>query len=133
MVLLYHMNHEVLGLEDRLHLIEELEHERRHALRAARIAHTKDDKENELFWLVTAGRCTEVRRKVQNKLGEIETPEWCPLKSAQAIRQLNYETMTGDIELFNELEELVDSINSHVLKQDLTDCAACKSDREMVE
>lgn len=126
------MDHNHLQLEDTLHLVEELEHERRHALRAARIAHTKEDKEQELFWLVTAARCKKARRKVQSKVGEVAEEEWCPLKSAQSIRQLNYETMDGDIELFNELEELVDSINSHVLKQDMTSCEACASDKANV-
>lgn len=123
------MKHEYFATEDKLHLVEELEHQRRHALRAARIAHSKQDKEKEMFWLVTAARCKHARRKVQATLGEITDEEWCPLKSAQAIRQLNYETMDGDIELFNELEELVDSINSHVLKQDMTGCDACKADK----
>lgn len=125
--------HTHLALEDTLALLGELQHSRRHALRAAHIAHTKQDKENELFWLVTANRCMEARRKAQGKLGDIETSEWCPLKSAQAIRQLNYETMTGDIELFNDLEELVDSINSHVLKQDMTSCESCASDKANVQ
>lgn len=126
------MKHEQLETEDTLHLVEELEHERRHSLRAARIAHSKEDKEEEMFWLVTAARCKRLRRQVQTKVGDVAEESWCPLKSAQAIRQLNYETMNGDIETFNELEELVDSINSHVLKQDLTGCQACAVDKEMV-
>ena len=123
------MKHEQFDLEDTLHLIEELEHEKRHSLRAARIAHVKEDKEQEMFWLVTAARCKRARRQVQAKVGDVVDEEWCPLKSAQSIRQLNYETMEGDIELFNELEELVDSINSHVLKQDMTGCSACANDK----
>lgn len=127
------MKHEYFDLEDTLHLIEELEHEKRHSLRAARIAHVKEDKENEMFWLVTAARCKRIRRTLQGKVGEIVDEEWCPLKSAQAIRQLNYETMDGDIEVFNDLEELVDSINSHVLQQDMTGCMACKNDKTQLE
>lgn len=117
-----------MNLEDTLHLVEELEHERRHSLRAARVAHSHENKEEEMFWLVTAARCKRIRRRVQAKVGDVAEESWCPLKSAQSIRQLNYETMDGDIESFNELEELVDSINSHVLKQDLTGCQACKAD-----
>lgn len=117
-----------MNLEDTLHLLGELEHERRHALRAARIAHTKDDSKSQLFWLVTAKRCQDLRRKIQHKLPIEVVEDWCPLKSAQAIKQLNYETMSGDIELFNELEELVDSINTQVLGQDMTSCESCKTD-----
>lgn len=122
------MKHELFEAEDNLHLIEELEHLRRHSLRAARVAHLEEDKERELFWLVTAERCKTQRRIVQAKYGDLIESEWCPLKSAQAIRQLNYETMSGDIELFNSLEELVDSVNSHILKQDMTGCHACETD-----
>lgn len=123
-------SHTHLALEDTLSLIGELQHLRRHALRSA---HASKEQEDKFFHLVTAARAQRLRRQVQSKLGEIATEDWCGLKSAQAIRQLNYELMSGDEELFNELESLVDSVNSHALKQDMTGCKACSSDKGMVE
>lgn len=120
------MNHEHLALEDSLNLLGELEHARRHSLRSA---HATDKKDDKFFYLVTASRAKQARRALQSKLGEIGDTDWCLLKSAQAIRQLNYETMEGDEAFFNELEGLVDSINSHALKQDMTGCKACTADK----
>lgn len=123
------IRHNHLALEDTLYQVGELEHLRRHSVRAARVAHGREDKEAELFWHVTAARCQQARRKVQGKLPVEHDEEWCPLKCAQAIKQLNYETMDGDLELFNELEELVDSVNSFVLGEDMTSCESCKADK----
>lgn len=123
------IDHSKLNLEDRLALLSELEHLRRHALRSAQA--TKDT-EDEFFHLVTAASAQRLRREVEAKLGDISDPDWCELKSAQAIRQLNYETMEGDQQLFTALEELVDSVNSHALKQDMSGCKACKSDKGMI-
>lgn len=123
------IDHSKLNLEDRLALLSELEHLRRHALRSA---HATKDTEDEFFHLVTAASAQRLRREVEAKLGDISDPDWCELKSAQAIRQLNYETMEGDQQLFTALEELVDSVNSHALKQDMSGCQACKSDKGMI-
>lgn len=119
------MNHEHLALEDTLSLLGELEHQRRHNLRSYYAATDQSDK---FFHLTTAARAQRLRRQVQSKLGSIDAEDWCALKSAQAIRQLNYELMSGDEELFNELESFVDSLNSHALKQDMSGCKACKTD-----
>lgn len=124
------IDHSKLNLEDRLALISELEHMRRHALRSA---HATKDTNDEFFHLVTAATAQRLRRQVEAKLGDISDPDWCELKSAQAIRQLNYETMEGDQELFTELEQLVDSVNSHALKQDMSGCRGCQADRSAVE
>lgn len=121
--------HDKASLEDQLLELGQLEHLRTHSLRAARLAHTKDNKKDEVFWLVMAARCTRERRNIQAKIGVSADEEWCPLKVAQCIRQLNYETMNGDAEEFNALEEIVDDVNSHVLKQDMSGCHACKEDR----
>lgn len=124
------VDHPKLNLEDRLALVGELEHLRAHALRSA---YATKDTDEEFFHLVTASTAQRLRREVENKLGEIDTPDWCELKSAQRIRQLNYETMEGDTELFHELEQLVDSVNTHALEQDMSGCQACKSDRDIVQ
>lgn len=119
-------DHQRLHLEDRIALVSELEHLRRHALRSA---YATKDTEDEFFHLVTASTAQRLRREVESKLGEIKTPDWCQLKSAAAIRQLNYETMQGDTPLFRALEELVDSVASHALGQDMSGCAACREDK----
>lgn len=120
--------HKHMALEDQLRLLGELEHGRAHALRSA---HAVKGQEDKFFWLVTAARYQRLRRQVQGKIGEIATEDWCALKVAQNVRQLNYELMSGDEELFNELEDLVDSVNSHVLKRDMTGCGACTNDMQI--
>lgn len=124
------IDHSKLNLEDRLALVSELEHLRRHALRSA---YATKDTEDGFFHLVTAATAQRLRRQVEAKLGDISDPDWCELKSAQAIRQLNYETMEGDQELFTELEQLVDGVNSHALKQDMSGCMACHEDKGAIE
>lgn len=124
------INHSHLALEDTLSLISELEHIRRHNLRSYYSAQGQEDK---FFHLVSAAQAQRLRRKVQTKLGKIDVEDWCVLKSAQIIRQLNYELMEGDEELFNELEGLVDSINSHALKQDMSGCRACQADQDALK
>lgn len=123
------ISHEHLALEDTLSLLGELEHARYHALRSAHVAEKKEDK---MHYLVTAARAQRARRKVQAKLEEIGETDWCLVKSGQRLRQLNYELMDGDTETFNELEELVDSINSHALHQDMSGCKSCSADKDAV-
>lgn len=122
--------HDHLALEDTLSLVGELEHQRRHNLRSYFAAKDSEDK---FFHLVSAASALQLRRRVQAKVGKVDTEDWCILKSAQAIRQLNYETMEGDEELFNDIESFVDSLNSHALKQDMSGCRACKEDLEGVK
>lgn len=124
------IDHNKLHLEDTLALLGELEHMRYHALRSAHALHGE---EAEFAHLVTASTAQSLRRQIQSKVGEISDEDWCELKSAQRIRQLNYETMEGDTETFNALENLVDTINSRVLRQDMSKCYACHSDRVEVE
>lgn len=122
--------HQHLALEDTLSLLGELEHQRRHNLRSSYAA---TDPEDKFFHLVAAAQAQRLRRWVQANLGQIDTEDWCILKSAQTIRQLNYELMEGDEELFNELESFVDSLNTHALKQDMSGCKACAEDASNVE
>lgn len=119
-------DHERLALEDRLALVGELEHSRRHLLRAAHVA----EEEDKFFYLVEAAEAQRLRRRVMRKLGEIADRDWCPLKSAACIKQLNYETMEGDLELFEELETFADAVSGHALNTDLSDCGACIRDRD---
>lgn len=121
------MNHEHLALEDTLNLVGELEHSRRHNLRSY---YAVKDTEHKFHHLVSAAQAQTLRRKVQTKLPDITEDDWCTVKSASAIRQLNYELMSGDEELFKELEAFVDSQYTHALKQDMSGCQACRDDVE---
>lgn len=121
------IDHKLLAVEDKLWLVGEFEHQRRHNLRSARVA---TDKTAKLYYYVKAEQALRIRRKIQAKLGEINELDWCLLKSATAIKQLNYETFDGDMELFEEIEEFCDSQSSHALGLDLTGCAACAADME---
>lgn len=124
------IDHRHLHLEDTLALLGELEHERYHNLRSA---HATKGQDKEFAHLVSGATCQRLRRKIQAQIGEISDEDWCELKSAQRIRQLNYETMEGDTEIFHELEDLVDSINSRILGQNMSNCYSCHEDRETTQ
>lgn len=124
------MNHSQMNLEDTLALVGELEHVRAHACRSARVAKEQEDK---IHYLVTAARAQRWRREVEAKLGDISELDWCLVKAAQRVRQLNYETMNGDMAVFDGLEEMVDEINSHALKRDMTGCKSCAEDKTAIQ
>lgn len=124
------IDHKRLHLEDTLALVGEIEHMRHHNLRSSHATHNTD---KEFGHLVSAATSQELRREVQATVGDISDEDWCELKVAQRIRQLNYETMEGNTKLFNELEDLVDSINSRILGQDMSNCHSCREDRGTTE
>lgn len=119
------MDHDHLALEDALAELGELEHIRAHALRSAHVATEQADK---MHYYVTAVRAQRLRRSLQAKLADISETDWCLVKAAQRLRQLSYELMEGDTENFDAVEELVDSINSHALGQDMSGCKSCEAD-----
>lgn len=121
--------HKHLALEDTISLIGELEHLRRHALRAAT---AQPDATEAFFYMVKAAQAQRIRRTLQAKLGKIADEDWCLVKCAAAVKQLNYELMQGDAELFKDIEDLTDSVLSRGLGKDMTGCKACKEDKEMV-
>lgn len=117
--------HKKLGVEDKLYLIGEIEHARRHALKSAAVAEEKEDK---IFYYVKANQALELRRKHQEKLGPIKITDWCLTKVATEIKQLNQETFDGDMELFEETQKFADGLASHALETDLSGCQSCESD-----
>lgn len=119
------MNHKLLAIEDRLWLVAELEHQRRHCLRSARVA---EDKEQQFFYLVKAGEAQDLRRRVMAEMGHISELDWCVVKSAMAIKQLNYETMVGEEDLFRDIESFADSLTGHAFNMDMSGCKACADD-----
>lgn len=121
------IDHKTLGVEDRLWLAGELEHQRRHQLKKAAVV---TDKGKAFKALVLAAEATSLRRRVEHQLGQIASEDWCALKSAVAIKQLNYETMIGDTDLFKDIESFTNQIVQEGLGVDISDCRSCHEDME---
>lgn len=120
-------DHKVAGLADRLSVVGELCHLRRHLLRAAvSVAGTED----EVFYLVMAGRAKKLRREYMQKyMGEVPDELWCAVKSASCLRQLMYETHEGEGHLLKDIDDLCDEIFSEAFGEDMFGCKVCKEDR----
>lgn len=119
------MNHDLLSLTDRISLIGELEHIRRHALRSAKVAKDKD----KLFYEVTALQAQKLRREYQAKYLDCDEKDWCLAKSAATLKQLTYE-LALDANDLQDMENLTDNILSHAYNVDLTGCESCSNDQE---
>jgi len=121
-------NHKVGGLVDKLAICGELEHARRHLLRSAVSVKGTDD---EVFYLVMAKRCQDLRRRyMQKHFSDIPEELWCAVKSACCIRQLSYEVWDGKDEMLGEFDALCDEIFTKALGEDMQGCSACREDRE---
>lgn len=121
-------DHKNAQLADRLSLVSELEHLRRHLLRSSvSVAGTED----EVFYLVMANRCKNIRREYMQKyMGDIPDELWCAVKSASCLRQLSYETNDRDDHLLKDIDDLCDEIFTEAFGEDMFGCAACREDRE---
>lgn len=124
-------NHSKASVSDKINLISELEHIRRHALRAAvSTLEERDDDSEFARYLILAKRAQTLRREYMRKhFGELKDPDWCLCKSAACLRQLAYEVCEGDTEELREIDDFVDEIWGEALQMDLSDCAVCKEDR----
>ena len=126
-------DHSKAGVSDKIALISELEHARRHALRAAASAWREEDDSESNRYLILAKRAQELRREYMRKhFGELKDTDWCLCKTAACLRQLAYEVCESDTIELKEIDDFVDEIWGEALGQDLSDCAACRSDREGV-
>ncbi len=126
-------NHAKGSTSDKIALVAELEHARRHALRAAASAWREEDDSESNRYLILAKRAQELRREYMRKhFGELKDTDWCLCKTAACLRQLAYEVCEGNVLELKEIDDLVDEIWGEALDQDLSDCAACKDDREDV-
>lgn len=127
-------NHNKASISDKIALIGELCHARRHALRAAASAWREEDDSDSNRYLILAKRAQELRRDYMNKhFGELKDTDWCLCKSAACLRQIAYEVCEGDTVELKELDDFVDEIWGEALKMDLSDCIACKDDRGVIE
>ena len=127
-------DHSKAGVADKIRLISELEHARAHALRSAVASWEESDDSEFTRYLLIAKRAQTLRREyMQKHFGELKDTDWCLCKSAACIRQIAYEVCEGDEEELKELDDFVDEIWGGALGMDLSECIACKEDRDMVE
>ena len=123
-------DHDKAGVSDRIAIVGEMEHLRRHALRSAIVADSEEDSEASFNFLVRAKQLQDMRREYMKKhFGDIDSKYWCACTSAACLRQLIYEVDGGDIDVLREVDNLVDDIWGAAVGKDLSDCEACKNDR----
>ena len=123
------------SVADKIALLSELEHIRRHALRSAASALQEEESDDSDFakYLILAKRAQEIRREyMRTHFNELKDTDWCLCKSAACLRQIAYEVCEGNAAELREIDDLVDEIWGNALGVDLSDCAACRSDREAV-
>lgn len=125
-------DHDKAGVGDRIAIIGEMEHLRRHALRSALSLEEGD--ETAFSYLVWAKTLQDMRRGYMRKhFGEIDDKLWCMCKSAACLRQLAYEVDGDDANFLKEVDNLVDDIWGTAVNKDLSDCESCRADREEVQ
>lgn len=121
-------NHKKTGTSDKIALVGELEHARRHALRSAV---SVEDEEKQFFYLTLAKQLQTIRREyMRTHFGQIADSDWCLCKTAACLRQIAYEVFESNSDELKEIDNLVDEIWGKALGEDLSDCEACKDDRE---
>lgn len=123
-------NHGKASTSDRVAVVGELEHARRHALRSAAVLSTEEKPEEAFKFLVWAKTLQDMRRAYMGKhFASIDTKHWCLCKSAACLRQLAYEVEGDDIDFLREVDNFVDEVWGDALGEDLSDCSACKDDK----
>ena len=121
-------DHSKAGVADKIALIGELQHGRRHCVRSAAASWREDDDSDSIQYLLWAKRFQEIRREYMKKhFGDLKETDWCLLKVCAELRSLVYEVCEGDVE---ELEDLIDEITGKALGMDMSSCLACREDRQ---
>ena len=124
-------NHDKAAVSDKIRIIGELEHARAHALRAAASSWREENDSDFVKYLLLAKRAQTLRREYMRKhFGELKDTDWCLCKSAASLRQVVYEVCEADEEELKELDDFVDEIWGQALGMDLSECIACKEDKE---
>lgn len=132
--------HYIKLVNDKIAVIGELEHMRRHALRSCvtvfnrakdEVGETKEYlDEKSTFYFLTALQATDIRRKYMEKhFPNLSDEDWCLCKSAATLRQLLYETDKGDLDL-PRIDRMIDEVWGNALGMDLTGCRDCQEDRK---
>ena len=126
-------DHSKASVADHIRLIGELEHARAHALRSAASSWEEDDDSESARYLILAKRAQTLRREyMQKHFKDLADTDWCLCKSAACLRQIAYEVCEGDSLELKEIDDFVDEIWGSALNMDLSECKACKDDREGV-
>lgn len=127
-------NHDKASVADKITLIGELEHGRRHCVRAAASVWREEDDSDSIQYLLWAKRFQEIRREYMKKhFGELKEQDWCLFKVGASLRQLAYEVCEGDVEELKEMEDLIDEITGKALGMDLSGCFSCKEDEGVLQ
>lgn len=126
-------NHTKGMTADKIAIVGEIEHARRHCLRSAVVSGQEEDGESAFKFLVWAKQLQNMRRKYMARwFPNIDTKHWCLCKSAACLRQLSYE-LGNEGDLLREIDTIVDEIWESATGEDLSDCAACKEDQKTPE
>lgn len=124
-------DHGKASVADKIALIGELQHGRRHCVRSAAAAWREENDSDSIQYLLWAKRFQEIRRDYMKKhFGDIKETDWCLLKVCAELRSLVYEVCEGDVEELKELEDLIDEIAGRALDMDMSSCLACREDRQ---
>lgn len=124
-------DHSKAGVADKIHVLGELQHGRRHCIRSAASAWREEDDSDSIQYLLWAKRFQEIRREYMRKhFGELKETDWCLMKVCAELRSLIYEVCEGDAEELKEIEDLIDEITGKALGVDLSSCASCREDRQ---
>ena len=127
-------DHTKASVADKISLVAELQHGRRHCIRSAASAWREDDDSDSIQYLLWAKRFQEIRRDYMKKhFGDLKETDWCLLKVCAELRSLAYEVCEGDVEELKEIEDLIDEITGKALGMDMSDCVSCREDRAHVE
>lgn len=127
-------NHTNASIADKISLVGELQHGRRHCIRSAASAWREEDDSDSTRYLIWAKRFQEIRREYMRKhFGKLKETDWCLIKVCAELRSLAYEVCEGDVEELKEIEDLIDEITSDALGVDLSGCQSCREDSEEVE
>lgn len=122
-------DHDKAGIIDKISLVSELQHGRRHCLRSATAVWKEDDDSDSIRYLIWAKRFQTLRREYMKKhFGELKETDWCLIKVCAELRSLVYEVCEGDVEELKEFEDLIDEIVGTALGVDVSGCAACRED-----
>ena len=122
-------NHIKGATADKIAILSELEHARRHAIRSAAVLAQEEKEEDAFKFLVWAKQMMDLRRKYMAQwFPNIDTKHWCLCKSMACLRQLTYELGQGD--LIDAIDIIVDEVWGDAIGEDLSDCSVCKEDKK---
>lgn len=123
-------DHKKASIIDNLSVIGELEHLRRHLLLAA----ISSDGQDIIPCMVLANKCQKARRDVMKKrFNDVNDRHWCIVKSSARLLQLMEETSGNNLDDLKDLKFIVDEAIQIATGEDISDCEACKKDKELTQ